>query len=320
MTAEAKFVFMAGCIYVPLAVGYICRRAGLVDAARSKGISRWVVLLLEPLIACFAAWHLDLSSLGQVLAVPVVGALVSLALLGAGFLLLPLVDGTPRHRGAFVLCAMISNIGMGMGGFIAYMLHGVPAQSLVVLYVAHFYPVVFVIGVALAGYYTTGAHTPLRKTLAGMVRNPIIIAPTAGLAVGLLLNVADVAHPDALGMANAVALPTGVCLYAFSIGLTLRLGRIGKYARELGILSVVKFVVGPAVGVAVVFALGQWGAYDGLLWRVALIEGAMPVGVFATVIANLYDLDRDLANSAWIVTTLATAAVIPLLGIVTGAW
>jgi predicted permease len=46
----------------------------------------------------------------------------------------------------------------------------------------------------------------------------------------------------------------------------------------------------------------------------------MPVGVFATVIANLYDLDRDLANSAWIVTTLATAAVIPLLCVVTGAW
>jgi predicted permease len=153
-----------------------------------------------------------------------------------------------------------------------------------------------------------------------MVRNPIIIAPTGGLAVGLSLNIAEVRSPGWMDTVNAVALPTAVCLYAFSIGLTLRLGRIGRYARELGIILGTKFLVGPALGVSVVFVLGQWGAYEGLLWRVTVIEGAMPVGVFATVIANLYDLDRDLANSAWIVTTLATAAVIPLLCVVTGAW
>jgi predicted permease len=116
-----------------------------------------------------------------------------------------------------------------------------------------------------------------------------------------------------------VALPAAVCLYAYSIGLTLRLGRIGGYVREIAVIGGTKFALGPLLGMAVVFLLGQWQAADGLVWRVAVIEGAMPVGVFATVIANLFDLDRDLANSAWVLTTLATAAVIPVLYVVTGA-
>ncbi|MFP4057435.1 MAG: AEC family transporter [Candidatus Brocadiia bacterium] len=319
MAPEARFALMAACIYLPLGLGYASRRLGVVGPAASKVVSRRAVVTLEPVIACFAAWHIDLSSPGRALLVPLIGAAVSLSLLGIGFATLPLVDGPPRRRGAYVVSAMISNIGMGMGGFICYMLHGVPAQALVVLYVAHFFPVVFVLGCVIAGHYATGAHAPLGATLAGMARNPIILAPTGGLVAGLACNIAGLRPPRALGAVNAVALSAAVCIYAYSIGLTLRVGRIGGYVREVGALAATKFGIGPLLGAGVVFALGQWEAFDGRLWRVAVIEGAMPVGVFATVISNLFDLDRDLANSAWVLTTLAVAVVIPVLYIVTGA-
>jgi predicted permease len=151
-----------------------------------------------------------------------------------------------------------------------------------------------------------------------MVRNPIVVVPTGAFAAGLVLNVGGAPAPEWLATANGAAVFAVASFHAYAIGLTLRLGRLAGYWREVAALMVTKFAVGPLLGAGLVLVLGQWGAFDGLLWRVVVVEGAMPVAIFATIVSNLFDLDRDLANSAWVLTTLATAAMIPILYVVTG--
>jgi len=310
---------MAACIYLPLGLGYLSRRLGLLGADVSKSISRTVVLTLESLVVLVGCWCLDLSSPGRALLVPFIGAVLSVSLLGMGFVISGLLRHGGRRRGAFLLCAMMSNIGMSLGGFLCYALFGLAGQSLAVAYTSHFMPVALLIGLMIATYYTTGAHASVGATLASMARNPIVVVPNVALVVGVVLNVAGARVPGWTGPVNGVAVHAVVCLYSYAIGLTLRLGRVAGYWREAATLMGTKFVFGPLWGAALVALLGQWGAFDGLLWRVVVVEGAMPVAIFATIVSNLFNLDRDLANSAWVLTTLACAGMIPILYFVTGA-
>ena len=317
MTPEARFLILAACIYLPLVPGYLCRRLGLLDPGVSKRIQAANLLTLESAIVLVGCWTLDISSPARALLVPLVGALVSVALLGVGLALSALLRQSGRRRGAFLQCAMMSNIGMSLGGFICYVFLGVAGQSLSIAYTSHFLPVCFVIGVAIASYYAGGPHASAGATLAGMARNPLLIVPNSALVVGIAINACGVGVPAWVLKANGVALMVMVAVHSFAIGMTLRLGRVWGYWREVVALVVTKFAIGPLIGAGVVLALGQWGAFDGVLWRVVVIEAAMPVAIFATIVANLFDLDRDLANSCWVATTLACAGVIPILYVVT---
>jgi len=319
MPPETRFAIMAACIYLPLGLGYASRRVGLLRADASKAISRTVVLTLESAVVLVGCWHLDLASPGRALLVPLIGALVSVGLLGAGLVGSAFFRHEGRQRGAFLLCALMSNIGMTLGGFLCYALFGMPGQSLAVAYTSHFLPVALLIGLMIATHYTTGTRASVGATLAGMARNPLVVVPNLALVAGVALNVAGARPPGWVGPANGIGVHAVVCLHAYAIGLTLRLSRVAAYWREVAVIAFTKFAVGPLLGAGVVVLLGQWGAFDGLLWRVVVVEGAMPVAIFATIVSNLFDLDRDLANSAWVLTTLGCAAIIPVLYLLTAA-
>lgn len=319
MAPETRFLILAACIYLPLIPGYLSRRWGWLDPARSKRVQAVNLLTLESAIVLIGCWSLDLSSPMRAVLVPVIGALVSVTLLGVGVVGAVVLGLRGERRGAFLLCAMMSNVGLSLGGFICYVFHGVVGQSLATAYTSHFLPVCFVIGVAIASRYAAGRHGTVRSTLGRMVRNPLLIVPNAALVAGIAVNVAGVAVPPWVLKANGVALMAMVAVHSFAIGMTLRLGRVAGYWREVVALAVTKFALGPLIGAGVVVALGQWGAFEGVLWRVVVIEAAMPVAIFATIVANLFDLDRDLANSCWVATTLACAPLIPVLYVVTAA-
>jgi len=319
MSPEARFAILAACIYLPLVPGYLACKTGVLDRATSKRIQRANLFTLESLVVLIGCWSLDLSSPLRALLVPVIGALVSVGLLGVGLAGATALGLRGTRRGAFLNCAMMSNIGLSLGGFICYMFLGVAGQSLAVAYTSHFLPVCFVIGMGVATHYSVGAHGSVGSTLAGMVRNPLVLVPNTALVTGIAINACGVAVPGWVLRANAVGLMAMVAVHSFAIGMTLRLSRVGRYWREVLVLLGAKFAVGPLLGAAVVWGLGQWGAFDGVLWRVVVIEAAMPVAIFATIVSNLFDLDRDLANSAWVVTTLACAPLIPILYLVTAA-
>ena len=52
---------------------------------------------------------------------------------------------------------------------------------------------------------------------------------------------------------------------------------------------------------------------DGLVFKVVLVLTSMPVAFNALVAASIFDLDLDMANSCWLVTTLGLIIVLPWL-------
>jgi len=76
-------------------------------------------------------------------------------------------------------------------------------------------------------------------------------------------------------------------------------------------ISLVKFVAIPLIAVSTAFALGFGNINEGLPLKVVLIASSMPVAFTALVAASIYDLDLDLANSCWLITTGSLVVVLP---------
>jgi len=69
----------------------------------------------------------------------------------------------------------------------------------------------------------------------------------------------------------------------------------------------------PALTCALAVSLGFGRIDGGLPLKVVLILSSMPVAFNALIPPSIYDLDLDLANSCWFVTTALLAAVLPAL-------
>ncbi len=112
--------------------------------------------------------------------------------------------------------------------------------------------------------------------------------------------------PGWLITANQWGLYLGVVVGFLAVGFAIHAGRLRSHAGLIAALSGVKFIVSPVIGLALALAFGL----DGRTLAVIAIESACPVAISAVMTSAIYDLDKELAGGALIVTTaLATVAV-----------
>jgi hypothetical protein len=95
-------------------------------------------------------------------------------------------------------------------------------------------------------------------------------------------------------------------IYSFGIGISVRLGKLRGHLGPCFALAGVKFLVTPllALGLMSLFHLTI------LQRQVVFVESAMPMAIWALVLAGLTGLSRDLANSCWMFTTVAALPLI----------
>ena len=98
----------------------------------------------------------------------------------------------------------------------------------------------------------------------------------------------------------------------------MRFGKMRGYLEEAAVISLIKFILVPST----VFLLGSWlglgGVDGGLPLKTALVLASMPVAFTAMVPPTIYELDTDLANTAWFVTTMLLLLVVPGLWLIMG--
>ena len=106
-----------------------------------------------------------------------------------------------------------------------------------------------------------------------------------------------------------------VAIYAFAIGCTLSFRSIKKYWRECATVCGMKFLLTPLIGLGVVHLMIQMGRLSSvpILRKAILIQTCMPAAIMSVVLAKLFRLNEDLASSCWVVTTVASAAVLPVV-------
>jgi len=282
-----------------------------VDALRKK-LQRSALLFVNPVAIVGATWIVSIRDPALV-ALPFIGLFAIVAggvfAFGAAWLLrLP-----SKKTGALFCCGSFTNIGT-IGALVCYLYLGEPGFALVPIYKIFEELSYYSTGFPIAKHYSGSAGAEGRwDRVKGLARDPLILVSVSALLLGGGLNASGLERPAIYGDVNAVFIPLQAFMLLVSVGLALRFRRVGDYLRESAAVAAIKFVAVPALACSLALALG-FGAIDGgLPLKVVLILSSMPVAFNALIPPSIYDLDLDLANSCWFVTTALLALVLPAL-------
>ncbi len=171
------------------------------------------------------------------------------------------------------------------------------------------------IGFPIAKYFSGAESGDIRLAdrLKRFTRDPFILVALTSIIAGALLNAGGFHRPEGYAGVIAIFVPLATVLLLASIGLALRFSRVGNYLRECLSVSFIKFLLVPSAATTLAYFLGLGGIDEALPLKVVLILSSMPVAFNALIPPSLYDLDVDLANSCWLVTTALLGIVLPLL-------
>lgn len=279
--------------------------------AWAPGLMRAAILLLDTPLFFYSYWILDLSRLRHYAPVPVISALLVLAMAVISVLWSRKLLAERTSQGSFVLAAAFSNIGTTGGAFICYLLYGTPGLALGYLYLLPYPLLVFTLGFSLAKHYAGPGRLSVLAYARNLVTNVTSLVPLLAMGAGFYFNLHHVPVP-----AVAPALADGfikldlVIMFA-AIGMTLDLTSLFSPARAVLALNAIKYLLSPLVALGLV--LGAYGFGISLPAKVILIQSAMPPAIYAVITVNLFNLDRRLVNALWVSSTLVLIPLAALL-------
>lgn len=296
-------------IFAVAGFGYLLAWRRVFSTADIKSLSRYVFLVAIPVLLFDTMatvslpaqidWAFMLSYYLVILFLFSLSLFLGRRLFGYG----------PRRMGAFAFGATYSNtilVGLPIIDS-AFGAEGVlPLFMIVSIHSA----VIFFLGILVAEQSDTGRGVlaaSTGRTLRAVATNPIIF----GLVFGLLANLFSVALPTPL--ATAVTLIRGSALPAalFVLGASLNQFQLGGHWLESGLMVLLKLVVQPLLVWLLAFYVFD---VDPLWARVAVLVGAMPVGINAYIFAAQYEANLpQVATAILVSTTLSIATVSWLL-------
>lgn len=316
-----KLFFSLGLIVSGLALGYalqIMDRNGTLSLPIPLGDLRKILqkiglLFFMPISFLAAVWAVSFGDM-RVALLPLIGivALATGGILGLG--LARLLKKPPKQTGVLFCCGSFTNIG-AIGGLICFMFLGEAGFALIALYKMFEEIIYYTIGFPLARFYSgaSAQQKSFGQRIIGVLTDPFVAAALSAFLIGLFLNISKIPRPELFATITAFSIPAGTFVLIVSIGLGMRFSRVTIYLKESFGIGLIKFAVVPLIACSLAYLLGLHLVGDGLPFKVVLILSSMPVAFNALVAASIYDLDLDLANSCWLVTTGALVFILPIL-------
>lgn len=272
------------------------------------------LLFFMPVSFMTAVWVVRFTDL-RIALLPLIGvtALVTGGLLG--MILARLSKASPRQTGVLFCCSSFTNIG-AIGALVCYMFLGEAGFALVALYKMLEEIVYYTIGFPIARFssgLTDNEKKSFLNKVWGTVSDPFVATILTAFVVGAILNGSGLARPKVFETINSLFIPAGTFVLIVSIGLGMRFSRIGSHLPRGIAVSIIKATIIPALITTLAWTAGLGDIEDGLPLKVVLILSSMPVAFNSLVAASIYDLDLDLANCCWLISTLSLVAVLPWL-------
>lgn len=292
-------------VFAIIAAGFVCGHRGLFGQEASKALHQFVYWVALPALLFKAMAQVQLE---QVANLPFLGGF-----LGAIILIWAVTITTARLVFKLNLAQATLHGMNGVYGNSGYM--GIPlamtafgnAAALPAIIVTVVNTAVLV-GIAIAlieSGQRNGKSSPALAThvVKAMARNPMIVAPLAGLAYAST----HAPMPEALTTFTTILGGAAGPCALFSIGLFM----VGKpqsdgYS-EVAAMTVTKLLIHPLVTAAFVLLIFN---IDPLWAKVAILMAALPTGTGSFVLAQTYGLYVLRTSSATLVTTVLSAVTI----------
>ena len=314
-----KLLFSLSIISVGLIIGYIIQRlvlSGKIKAEKSLSrqrnfLQRIVLLAINPIATVGAIWILSFDNVRIVL-MPVIGALAILTGGFASLLFAKVLKLKPKQAGAFFSTGSMFNIG-SIGALVVFIFLGEEAFGLVPMYTLFETMIYYIIWFPIAKSFSpTVLADSKNKKIIKVITDPFVLVALASILLGVILNTSGLQRPAFYSTLNSIVIPLGSLLLLISIGMAMKFGKVKAFMKPAIVISCIKFLLVPFVATGAAYLLGFGKMDNGLPLKVIFILSSMPVGFTALVPPSIYNLDVDLANAAWLVSTALLIVVIPL--------
>ena len=219
-----------------------------------------------------------------------------------------------KDTGSMFTCGSFTNIG-SIGALICYLFLGEEGFALVPIYKLFEQVVYYAIGFPIAKSFSNNIvkKENIIYQLKKVFTDIFVIVALISIAIGAFLNLSGIERPAFYKTINAIFIPGGTVILLASIGLAMKFGKVKNYIKESIAISIIKFILVPSVISTIAIFLGYGIIEGGLPLKVIIILSSMPVAFSALIPASIYDLNLDLANSCWLVTTVSLIIILPLL-------
>ena len=324
MASIGDILYSLGLIATGLAAGYIYRNKVPQGVNQSdeeiRSIRRRLqviaIFYLNPFVFGGAIWALDMSDI-RIFALPFLGAFAVTFGGVLGYVAASVFNMPRKQRGVMVTCGSFTNIG-SIGALITFIILGETAVAIIPFY--KFFETFLYYGVGFP--YAKSMSETITETetafdrLKNILSDRVLQVTLTSWVVGLSLNVLGVPRPAFYSNLIGVLIPLVSLSMLSSIGMALRFGKMREYMREASAIALIKFVAIPTSVYLLASWVGLGSVNGGLPLKVVTILASMPVAFTAMVPPTLYDLDVDLANTAWMLTTSLLLVVVPVLWLI----
>jgi len=288
-------------VFVLLAIGWLLRRVGWMEAAADASMLRFGVYVLYPcLIADTILGNSAVTNLRNVALPAVVGGGTVLLGFGVSALAARLLRlGWPHPSRTFAFTTGLFNYGF------------IPIPLIQALFDRATMGVLFTytLGVEFALWSAGIALLSGRSGVAGW--KAALNAPVLSILISLALNIVAAPIPGFLQVAvhnlGNCAFPVQLVLTGASLADIVRRGWQRGLGRNVIAAAAVRLVALPALMLGVGCAV-----HSTELQRVAVVQAAMPCAMLPVILARHYEADVDLAGWTVIVTTAIGLFTIPL--------
>jgi len=314
-------IFSLSVIFFGLILGYVIQQLERKNIIQLPVSRKRIRIILQKIAILFfvsvsfigAIWIVKIDDI-EIAFLPFLGieAILIGGVLGLGAAKLLKLDR--KKSGSMFTCGALSNI-TSIGGVICYFFFGEKGYALFSLYRLFEMIIYFGVGFPIAKLFssTINAKENIISRFKKIFSDIFIIVALSSIIIGIILNLSGIKRPDFYETINAVFIPMGTILLLVSIGLEMKFGKVRDYIKECFSISMIKFILVPAIVSATAFFLGYGKIDGGLPLKVVMILSSTPVAFTALIPPSIYDLDLDLANSCWLVTTLSLVIILPLL-------
>lgn len=295
-------------LILPILLGYIIRRAGLIGEAFLEQANKLVFTVFIPLLIFNNLYLADISQVNWYLALfAFVGTVVSFFI---GWLVcLPFAE--KKQRGVIHQSAVNTNYSV-IGLSLSVMLAGSGAAPQASIMAAVIVPSANLLSViSLSVHDREGAHGALKMTIKKIVTNPLIIAVFAGLIFILIRWCCQSAGAPitltednfivkTLGNLAGVAMPLSLVV----LGAGFKFSSAGHMWKQITLAVAMRLVVYTAIALGVAYAVGMTSPAE---FAIIISLFATPVAVSSAPMAVQMKQDGELAGQLVVWSTLFSA-------------
>lgn len=279
-------------LFVFLVIGFLVRRAGLLNEEEVHRFNRMVFVVFFPALMFENLYTADIKEAFDVRLVLFALAYILLVYF-ASFPAVYKLEKNGRSRGAMIQGIYRSNfVLMGLPLAINIFGKGSAAQTAALIMII--VPLYNILAVITLEYFR-GGHAGAGDIVKNILKNPLIIGAAAGIAaLALHLELPDTVNTIIADMSSATT-PIALIL----LGASFDVGSVARKSRDLSAVLLARLVIVPGIGLAAAYALGFRG--QAFVALIAML--ATPAAVSSYTMAESMDSDGELAGNIVIFST-----------------